>query len=215
MSGADLPEGRRRPRRGRWRVALRYASRDARRHKGRIALVAIMVALPAGLGSASAVLLSSTWDDSPATTVASALGTDSRVQAEVMLATPVAVTQGIDGLGGYGPPNDDATLPAALFTGPVPDGGDWSTYPRLDGHRYEAALADALPAGDTLVRVASLDGITLRGPAPACTRRPTATSSIRRHQPAPPTGSRTRSARARSRWAVTSPTTCTSGSVTR
>jgi putative ABC transport system permease protein len=156
------------PRRGRWRVALRYASRDARRHKGRTALVAIMVALPSGLGAAVAVLVSSTAD-SPAALVSGALGNDASVQARIDLASPVAAYQAPDA-SQYGSDADAASLPADLFeNGASPrDPDDWSTYPPLDAAAYDRALAASLPGGDRLVPVASgwvsvrAEGATLR-----------------------------------------------------
>ncbi len=46
--------------RGRWRVALRYGARDARRTKGRTALVAAMVLLPVALGTFVSTVMWST-----------------------------------------------------------------------------------------------------------------------------------------------------------
>jgi len=59
--------------RGRWRVALRYGWRDARRNKGRTALVTVMVALPVAVGSFATTALWSA-QDTPETVAQRELG---------------------------------------------------------------------------------------------------------------------------------------------
>ncbi|GAA1731971.1 hypothetical protein GCM10009809_29230 [Isoptericola hypogeus] len=114
--------------RGRWRVALRYGWRDARRNKGRTALVAVMVVLPVALGSFAATVL---WSarDTPESIAQRALGT--QMQAHLAYDSP-GVEQQPDALGWGG------------------TGEETEPRPRED---VEADLAAALPGGDRLVPV--------------------------------------------------------------
>ncbi|GAA4849836.1 hypothetical protein GCM10023221_31620 [Luteimicrobium xylanilyticum] len=186
MSGPNPPEGRRRPRRGRWRVALRYASRDARRHKGRTALVAVMVALPAGLGAATSVLVSSTWSG-PASEVDSRLGSDATVQAEVSTSSPVEVFQDPNEHM-FGSDAAASSIPGDLFVdGRKPtDPDDQSTYPPVDRTRYESALARAVPSDDQVVPVATLFGVRV-----AAADNPDLRTSVQAHQLDTTTAART------------------------
>ncbi|SKC37855.1 ABC transporter permease [Krasilnikoviella flava] len=114
--------------RGRWRVALRYGWRDARRHRGRTTLVAIMVALPVAAGSFATTAL---WSarDTPETVAQRELGPDFQAALSVtgipMSQTPDATSHG--GTGG-------------AVIGPRPVAA------------VEADLAAELPDGDRLVR---------------------------------------------------------------
>ncbi|PJI93225.1 ABC transporter permease [Luteimicrobium subarcticum] len=146
------PGPRLRPRRGSWRVALRYASRDARRHKGRTALVAIMVALPAGLGAAAAVLAGST-SDTASSRVAAELGPDSSVQASVAFIGPGTVTQDPTATQ-YGT-SGESVAASDLFR--TEDGAaetaDTADVLPVSVADYERALAATLPDGDSLAPV--------------------------------------------------------------
>ncbi|WP_187289419.1 FtsX-like permease family protein [Xylanimonas cellulosilytica] len=109
--------------RGRWRIALRYGARDARRNKGRTALVAVMVALPVMLGSFAATVLWST-QGTPERRVAQELGPS--LQASITFANMADLQQSPDG---------NAASGNEQLEGPV-------TVADLD-----AALDAALPAG--------------------------------------------------------------------
>ncbi len=163
----------------RWarRTRLRYASRDARRHKGRTALVAVMVALPAGLGAAASVLVSSSWDG-PESQVAARLGTDPTVQAELTLRQPTSVSQDPDETMS-GSDDGSTVIPASLFDGdPEPtDPEDQSTYPPVDAARYGRTLAQAVPRGDAVVPVARLFGVRV-----AVADRPDLRTSVAAYQ---------------------------------
>lgn len=118
---------------GRWwgglRVAGRIARRDARRAKGRTALVAVMVGLPVLAGSAGAVLLQS-QNPTDATYARWVLGDEA--QAKVSMNYGDAIQQDVLGQAftGSGTGSDDLGLAA-----------------------YERSLASALPVGDQLLRV--------------------------------------------------------------
>lgn len=114
--------------RGRWRVALRYGWRDARRNKGRTALVAVMVALPVLLGTFAATML---WSerDTPESVAQRELGPRLQAVAEyvgpAVSQDPSASSVSWDG---------EAARPA-----PLPE--------------VESALSAALPDRDGLLRV--------------------------------------------------------------
>ncbi|WP_413451609.1 ABC transporter permease [Georgenia phoenicis] len=120
------------------RAAGRVAARDARRAKGRTALVATMIGLPLLVGTAGGTLLSS-LDPSPEQIVSGELG--DHAQAEVH--------------GWFG---ED------VEQGPLGSAGGWSTSggdaepPTVE--EQEQAVAAALPAGNELVR-ASIAEVTL------------------------------------------------------
>lgn len=151
---AEKTPSRRRQRRGSWRVALRYAWRDARRHKGRTALVAAMVALPTGLGSAVAVLATSTYEESPATAVAQRLGADPQIQAVVEYWSPGAKFQNPHdgGLDGVTYSTDDL--------GPWEADGDSQNVQALPIRLadLEEHLGAAVPEADTVSRVSTESG---------------------------------------------------------
>ncbi|WP_165350458.1 ABC transporter permease [Xylanimonas protaetiae] len=127
----DTDEPRRGPGarfRGRWRVALRYGARDARRHKGRTALVAVMVALPVAVGSFAATAL---WSLSyaPEIKIRTELGSE--------------FTAGLSFQGpGYLQAPDGSTGLGVEQRGPVAVAD------------LEAGVSAALPAGSTLHRAA-------------------------------------------------------------
>ncbi|QAY64648.1 FtsX-like permease family protein [Xylanimonas allomyrinae] len=106
--------------RGRWRVALRFGARDARRNKGRTALVAIMVALPVAVGAFAATTLWSTRD-TPERTVAEQLGP--RLQASAsFFGTEVQQTpDGNSSAGGASAETQVASVDAA-FRAALPGG---------------------------------------------------------------------------------------------
>jgi len=118
---------------GRWwgglRVAGRIARRDARRAKGRTALVAVMVGLPVLAGSAGAVLLQS-QNPTDATYARWVLGDEAQAHVSVNLGGEV--TQDVVG---------------AAFS------GSGSGSAEISPAEYERSLAGALPAGDQLLRV--------------------------------------------------------------
>ncbi|GAB2452656.1 ABC transporter permease [Xylanimonas ulmi] len=155
---AARPEGTRPGRpgarlRGRWRVALRYGARDARRHKGRTALVAVMVTLPVALGTFASVTL---WTarDTPERQVATELGPD--LQASLRYVGDIVV-QDPRGIGfGTSPATDSANDGAAA----APDGLAPTTTAVAD---VEAAVAAALPTADSLVPFAA-DALRVDGP---------------------------------------------------
>ncbi|MFE7408488.1 FtsX-like permease family protein [Isoptericola sp. NPDC057559] len=116
--------------RGRWRVALRYGWRDARRNPGRTALVAVMVALPVALGSFATTALWSA-QDTPQSVAQRELGP--AFQARLTYNGP-GTTQDPRGTSIA---SDGEAKPVALA-------------------EVEARLASQLPPGDSLVR--SLSG---------------------------------------------------------
>ncbi|GAA2518096.1 FtsX-like permease family protein [Rarobacter incanus] len=80
-------------RRGRWHVALRYGARQARRSRGRSALIVVMVILPVAVAAFAAVMISSqqvTWN----TTLARDIGPEAT--ARVHYVSGVAVRQSAD-----------------------------------------------------------------------------------------------------------------------
>lgn len=113
----------------RWRVAARIARRDARRHRGRTALVAALVGLPVLAGSAGAVLISS-QGPTDATYARWTLG-DGDVQAWIGAAAGEGLVQDIRGT-------------SAGWSGPR------ETTPLAD---YEQELHSVLPSGNDLARV--------------------------------------------------------------
>ncbi|MEE6286994.1 FtsX-like permease family protein [Georgenia sp. MJ173] len=117
------------------RAAARIAARDARRAKGRTALVATMIGLPLLVGTAGGTLLNS-GEPTPEQIVASRLG--DVAQAEIGARWAGEVDQGV--LGQYGP---------------MGGGGDDSDPPSDVEH--ERAIAAILPADAELVR-ATADG---------------------------------------------------------
>ncbi|MEL7976703.1 ABC transporter permease [Isoptericola sp. F-RaC21] len=124
--------------RGRWRVALRYGWRDARRNKGRTTLVAVMVALPVAIGSFATTALWSA-QETPETMAQRALGPD--LQAAVTLTEmPIDQTPDGSGFGSTGQGDDDPFEPRPAAA-------------------VEADLTAALPRDDRLVPVVrALDG---------------------------------------------------------
>ncbi|MEU2201504.1 ABC transporter permease [Isoptericola sp. NPDC019482] len=119
--------------RGRWRVALRYGWRDARRNKGRTALVAVMVALPVAAGSFATT---ATWSarDTPETVAQRELGPGFQASLTA-IGMPVTQTPDATGHGGGDP-----------LIGPRP------------ADALEADLRAALPDGDRLVRLVQAQG---------------------------------------------------------
>jgi putative ABC transport system permease protein len=106
-------------------VALRHGARDARRHKGRTALVATMVALPVLVGTFATTSLWSV-QGAPERRIETELGP--RLQAELVYLQPGAQQS-----------------PDALTGG---TDGELRSVPFADA---EAAVTDAMPAGDSLV----------------------------------------------------------------
>ncbi|WP_454859399.1 FtsX-like permease family protein [Promicromonospora soli] len=139
IPGRDRPsaEVRYRQALGRWRLALRLAWRDLRRHSGRAVLIAVMVALPVAAGSFLVTALESNEPYAPADTEAE-LGPG--LQAK------------IEGIGGPIEQLQQASSDA-WFWNPV----GWNTYyedetastPYED---LERDLESLLPDGDRLVR---------------------------------------------------------------
>ena len=111
------------------RVAGRIARRDARRAKGRTALVAVMVGLPVLAGSAGAVLIQS-QNPTDATYASWVLG--EQAQAHVSANLGDGVIQDVLGRSFSGTGSGSAEISPA---------------------DYELSLAGALPAGDQLLRV--------------------------------------------------------------
>ncbi|WP_277210848.1 FtsX-like permease family protein [Isoptericola croceus] len=113
---------------GRWRVALRYGRRDARRNKGRTTLVASMVALTVGAGVflASAIYAQA---DTPERRVEQALGP--RLQASITAAAGPVLQ---DPRGNAAPAGDDG-----LGTEPEP----------VPLTEFEDTVSRSLPADDT------------------------------------------------------------------
>lgn len=121
-------------RRGRWRVAARIARRDARRHRGRTALVIALAGLPVLVGSAVAVVLQS-YVPTAATEMRWGLGDE----AQARIDAPTLPGTGQDLLG-------MSVLDPAFFDSPPEVDHD------LALEAYEAALRAALPRGDELMR---------------------------------------------------------------
>ena len=111
------------------RVAGRIARRDARRAKGRTALVAVMVGLPVLAGSAGAVLIQS-QNPTDATYARWVLG--EQAQAHVSASIGDGVYQDVLGRSYSGTGSGSAEVSPA---------------------EYELSLAGALPTGDQLLRV--------------------------------------------------------------
>jgi putative ABC transport system permease protein len=140
--------------RGRWRVAARIARRDARRHRGRTALVVALAGLPVLVGSAIAVILQSSVPTA-ATEMRWSLGD----AAQALIAAPSLPGTDQDVLGR-----------------PVLDPAFADSPPEVDHDltlaSYEETLRAALPAGDELLRsvtvvatYASSDGTRRSGEA--------------------------------------------------
>ncbi|MGI5187772.1 FtsX-like permease family protein [Promicromonospora sp. CA-289599] len=124
----------------RWRLGLRLARRDARRHVGRTALVAVMVALPVLAGTTALTALESS-KESPERVRVESLGPD--LQASLIYR------------GGHVRQTFDATN--ATWGG----GAESGEPPTRAEH--EAELADVLPPGDRLVPVEAVE-VVLHGP---------------------------------------------------
>lgn len=123
----------------RWRLGLRLARRDARRHVGRTALVAAMVALPVLAGTTALTALESS-KESPERVRVESLGPD--LQASLIYR------------GGHVRQTFDATN-TTWDSGAKPGGPDRA--------EYEAELTDLLPPGDRLVPVETAY-VVLHGP---------------------------------------------------
>ena len=125
--------------RGRWRIALRYGARDARRNKSRSAMVAVMVMLPVLAGTTIATAV---WSqrDTPERRAASILGP--LLQAEATFLAP-----GVE------------QTPDATSFG----WSDENEQPALTAAEAEDALRAALPGG-TPVSLTLSDGVTVFGP---------------------------------------------------
>ncbi|MFJ3406296.1 FtsX-like permease family protein [Promicromonospora sp. NPDC090134] len=132
----------------RWRIGLRLARRDARRHLGRTALVAVMVAVPVLAGTTAFTALESS-KDSPETVRDESLGPD--LQASLDYLGGGRVLQTFDATNATG----------GLDTEP----GEPPT--RAE---HEKVLTAALPPGDRLVPVETTP-VVLHGLGPQLTSR--------------------------------------------
>lgn len=119
-----------------WRVALRIARRDVLRHKGRHALVAILIALPI-LAAATVDVIARSSDLEPADKVSLALGEVAQAKLEGF---GPAILQGFQGEN-YGE--------AAALAGGVPATVDPAA-PGTPPAEQRAALTAVLPEGDVL-----------------------------------------------------------------
>ena len=111
--------------RGRWRVALRYGARDARRATGRTALVAVMVMLPVAVGTFAATTLWSTRS-TPERVVATELGPLLQASVQYGGCAPIVQTP------------DDRSGGAACQEG------------KANLAAVQDAISHALPSADTL-----------------------------------------------------------------
>lgn len=125
-----------------WRVALRMARRDLRRHKGRAILVFLMVAIPVGL-LAGAATLGATQQTDSADRLAARMGTG---EALVQGPTEGKVQQAPDpdkGSMGWGPDNPPTPIPG--FTDGASVGDRSAALGRLVG-------GTAVPVAETEMR---------------------------------------------------------------
>ncbi|MGY2064128.1 FtsX-like permease family protein [Blastococcus sp. SYSU DS0619] len=135
----------------RWRLALRIARRDARRHRGRTALVLVMVGLPV-LVVVGADTLLRTWQISPGESVPWTLGAaDARIEG--IARSPIEA----DPLTGeplvYEPDEDAPPWSAAEVRALLPDGAEVAE--RIVGrlaYRTDAGYADDIAFADDLGR---------------------------------------------------------------
>ncbi|RZU33666.1 FtsX-like permease family protein [Blastococcus saxobsidens] len=135
----------------RWRLALRMARRDARRHRGRTALVLLMVGLPV-LAVVGADTLLRTWQISPAEALPATLGAaDARIEG--VARSPIEA----DPLTGeplvFEPDEEAAPWSAAEVRGLLPDGAEVveRTVGRV-AYRAGAGYADVPAYADDLDR---------------------------------------------------------------
>ncbi|MFD7311777.1 FtsX-like permease family protein [Promicromonospora sp. NPDC059942] len=134
----------------RWRIGLRLARRDARRHVGRTALVAVMVAVPVLAGTTAFTALESS-KDSPETVRDESLGPD--LQASLDYLSTGRVQQTFDAL--------NATWGLDTESGEPPTRAE-----------HEKVLTAALPPGDRLVPVETTPVVLHgTGPGPGLTSR--------------------------------------------
>ncbi|MBL0887679.1 FtsX-like permease family protein [Myceligenerans indicum] len=137
---------------GRWRVALRYGVRDARRHKVRTVLVTLMVGLPVAAASLFLTWLESR-DPTPTTYAAQMVGPE--LEARIDWSTTAVDSQDLVGNPVHEQRRDNDSG--------LDDNGELLTV-----DEYGEKLAEALPAGSTLYPVLAgdrnLQGTGLRWP---------------------------------------------------
>ncbi|WP_285107143.1 FtsX-like permease family protein [Promicromonospora sp. MEB111] len=132
----------------RWRIGLRLARRDARRHLGRTALVAVMVAVPVLAGTTAFTALESS-KDSPETVRDESLGPDLQASLDYLGAGRVLQTfDATNATWGLDAESDEPPTRA----------------------EHEKVLAEALPPGDRLVPVETAQ-VVLHGPGPQLTSK--------------------------------------------
>ncbi|MFE7505290.1 FtsX-like permease family protein [Promicromonospora sp. NPDC057488] len=144
----------------RWRIGLRLARRDARRHVGRTALVAVMVAVPVLAGSAAFTALESS-KDSPETVRDESLGPD--LQASLDYLGRGRVLQTFDATNATWGLDTKSDREAGTETGTA-------TGEQPTRTEHERVLTAALPPGDRLVPVETTL-VVLHGPGAQLTSR--------------------------------------------